>query len=63
MLYPHRDDYKCPTCKTGTKKWRGELFASTYVLGMSWCDNPNCPESKEHFTNLFHPKINKGIDK
>lgn len=53
-MYPFRENYKCPDCKTGTMKWQGEYFASTYVLGRSFCDNPECVNNKERgYANLL----------
>lgn len=60
MFYPYRSDYKCPDCKIGTMKWQGEEFHSTYVLGRSYCDNPKCQNSREHFLKtFFNPQSNQ----
>ena len=56
MFYPHRDDYKCPECKTGTMKWKGMEFHSTYVLGMSFCDNPDCVNHEDNWLKPFTRK-------
>lgn len=65
MFYPHRDDYKCPDCETGTMKWQGEIFASTYVLGMMYCDNPDCMNHRDNYFNFDKMKAqlksNRGL--
>ncbi|MFX1537755.1 MAG: hypothetical protein ACFFDI_26455 [Promethearchaeota archaeon] len=52
IMYPYREDYKCPDCETGTMKWEGQLFASTYVLGRYFCDNPECINHRDNWLNL-----------
>lgn len=52
MYYPYRDDFKCPECKTGTMKWQGMEFHSTYVLGQSFCDNPECINNRNNYFSL-----------
>ena len=64
MYYPYRPDYKCPNCKVGTMKWEGMEFHSTYVLGLSYCDNPCCINSKERWSipyKLPESEVNNGI--
>lgn len=53
MFYPYSSDYKCPVCRTGTLKWQGMEFHSTYVLGRHFCDNPECPENRDNWMKPF----------
>jgi hypothetical protein len=53
MCYPYRGDYQCPECKTGTMKWHGMEFHSNCVLGMSFCDNPDCVNHEDNWLKPF----------
>ncbi len=51
MFYPYREPYPCPDCKTGTMKWEGQIFSTTYVLGYCFCDNEDCVNHRKYFLN------------